>query len=143
MTDYNTIIETGLYQKIASITALLSFITNSDGSLRIFNTQAPAHTSYPFVLFHQAYSTRFSHTQRTDIHAMYYVSVYALDDPTARQLYGYIYPELHKKELTLSENWYNYWCYERQLYHLIENVEANQYYRRGAIYEIHVANDSQ
>ena len=139
MTDILSLVEAGIYSRLATdprITALVGYHPIETSVLQIYNTQGKSGAVFPYVMFNYVSGGKVHPTQRQEIMVKYRVNAIAYDAPTARQLFGFISDKLSDANLTLGNLWVSYKCSEQEYISVVQNIEGNQYYWRGALYEI-------
>lgn len=136
--DIYTYVETGIFNALSQnydIASRVGYHNLDKNVINIYNRQAKQGASFPFVLFYFVAGSNQNNTHRKSHSLLYRIQANALDAPTARELYGYINASLDRKELYLGNNVYAYQVMERQYYNELQNIEGNQYYLVGAVYE--------
>lgn len=132
MTAIASLLETALYSKLTSGTALAALV-----STRIYDTHVPASGTYPLVLFQHVAGGDTNSSPRRDVDVQFRVEAMARSAAEARQIAGFIDDLLHEQELTIT-GWSNYRLVAEALFNRVDQDEMQQVFRKGAIYRISV-----
>jgi hypothetical protein len=135
MTAIFTLLNTGMYNKLAAQSTLTALATGG-----IFDTLAPPGTSDNYVIFQITAGGDTNTSPRRDVEVIYRVEFISTVLATARTGAGYIDDALHDSALTVS-GWSNYRMVADRLFTRDEAVGGKTFYRRGAAYRVLVDKD--
>lgn len=125
--DIETKVEQVIYQKLSLNGDIIALV----GTSGIHNGQAPIRSSYPLIVFNLIYGDYENKAKTSTFEVSYQIVCYAYDKPIARRLAGYVFNALNG---TFSGDVYQ--IFARDFIPTFPlNVEGNQVYRCGAIYE--------
>ena len=131
--NLQALIETALVTKLSANANLVALVGTN-----IFVDQAPAQTPFPFVIFFPVAGGFDNDHLLSSANVDYQIEVYAMDVPTARTGAGYLNDALHMQTLNIA-SWTTYWMAQTKVFSRFENLEGNQYYSRGGIYNIRIS----
>ena len=139
MSSVLKLVETGIFNSLTNIGELIQNVgyhPTDPQLVQVYNRQTKSGARYPFVLFELVSSVNPNNTPRRSYKMMYRIQVISDEAPTARDLYGLIVDNLDRGTMPLKQDWAVEHMLEREPYELLQNVEGNQYYRYGGVYEI-------
>ena len=117
-------VETALYSALTGASALTTLV-----STRIYNPQAPANSTIPYVVFYLASGLMPNQSPRLDINNVYRIEGVGSTRAQAENVFKAIFTALHLQTLSIT-GWGTYWLACEGVRSLVENAEGNQYYRR-------------
>lgn len=128
MTDLLPDIDQALYTALCAGTAVTMQVGGTTAP-RIYNHQAPAGVSRPFILFYEASTVVPNRTPHHDLDSLYRVEVVADTRATAEAIRGATYAALHRQTLTVS-GYSNYQLEATRNTSLVDNIDGKQVFRR-------------
>jgi hypothetical protein len=131
MTAIHTLLNTGMYSKLAGNTNLI----NLSAGTAIYDTIAPPGTTDNYCIFQITAGGDTNTSPRRDVDVVYRVEVISTVLATARSGAGYIDDALHDQALTLT-GWSNYRMMADRLFQQDEVIDGKKFYRRGAFYRV-------
>lgn len=121
-------LDTALYQKLASTSGVTSLVGGT-ASPRIYEAQAPAGTSMPYVIFYLASGITENDNPSQGINDIYRVEARATSRASADALLSALHDALHRQDLTVS-GWTNFYTSVERRQNFVDTVSSQQFWRR-------------
>lgn len=131
--DITTLVQTAIVSALTANHGIQVFV-----GTRIYELQAPAQTPYPFIIMTLMAGGDTNISPRREIDLEYLIEAWAENSAVAATIAGYVDGALHEQTLTI-DGWTNYRTHANAQRSQIENDEGKQIWRRGAIYQITIA----
>jgi hypothetical protein len=130
------IIEAAMLAKLKGTSAITSLLS---GATAVFNTQSPANSARPYVIFQYMAGGDTNDTPRRALDVRYMVKGVANGGASASAIAAAIEAALHDQLLTLASPWACYRMQHITPFTSIENIDQTQIYHVGGIYRIRAA----
>ncbi len=132
-------VDAGLYTKLTGASALTTLVgRDTSNNWKIYNSQAPANTVLPYVVFNLASGLLDNTTPHQDLNHVYRVAALATNPNGLLSAYTIqvaVHDALHHQSLSIS-GWTTFMVVNERINTFVDNVDGTQIFRVIGDYRI-------